>query len=134
MWKSKMFSYFESCGGWNNGVMGSWTTWLLGFNKQVTWNKRGGAKFEPFLINVVAEITELWVENHQKTICRDVTFIREGRVIKIMLISPCHFHLWTAPSYIKILNSYVTLKNFFRGTYESPRMAASVSWPLLIFR
>ena len=42
--------------------------------------KRGGAKFEPFLINVVAEITELCVENSQKINCRDVTFIREGRV------------------------------------------------------
>ena len=27
-----------------------------GVNKRGAWNKRGGAKFEPFLINVVAEI------------------------------------------------------------------------------
>ena len=33
-----------------------------------------------FLINVVGEITELWVENSQKINCRDVTSIREGRV------------------------------------------------------
>ena len=33
-----------------------------------------------FLINVVAEITELWVENSQKINWRDVTSIREGRV------------------------------------------------------
>ena len=45
------------------------------------WNKRGGAKFGPFLINVVTEITELWVENSQKINCRDVTCIREGRVV-----------------------------------------------------
>ena len=30
---------------------------------------------------MVAEITELWVENSQKINCRDVTSIREGRVI-----------------------------------------------------
>ena len=34
------------------------------------------------LINVVAEITELWVENSQKINCRDVTSIREGRVLQ----------------------------------------------------
>ena len=77
MWKSKTFSNFEWCGGWNNGVMGSWTTWFLDFNK------RGGAKFGPFLINVVAEITELWVENSRKINCRDVTSIREGRVTRL---------------------------------------------------
>ena len=63
-------------------VMGSWTTWFLDFNKRGAWNKRGGAKFEPFLINVVAEITELWGENFQKINCRYVTSIREGRVTK----------------------------------------------------
>ena len=36
--------------------------------------------FGQFLINAVAEITELWVENSQKINCRDVTSIREGRV------------------------------------------------------
>ena len=81
MWKSKTFSNFEWCGGWNNGVMGSWTTWFLDFNKRGAWNKRGGAKFEPFLTNVVAEITELWVENSHKINCRDVTSIREGTVL-----------------------------------------------------
>ena len=60
--------------------MGSWTTWFLDFNKRGAWNKRGGAKFGPFLINVVAEMTELWVENYQKIICSDVTSIREERV------------------------------------------------------
>ena len=33
-----------------------------------------------FLINVVGEITKLWVENSQKINCRDVTSMREGRV------------------------------------------------------
>ena len=37
-------------------------------------------KFGPFLINVEAEITELWVENSQKINCCDVMAIREGRV------------------------------------------------------
>ena len=68
--------------GWSNGVVGSWGTWFLDFNKSGAWNKRGGAKFGPFLINIVAEITELWVENSQKINCRDVTSIREGRVKK----------------------------------------------------
>ena len=80
MWKSKTFSNFEWCGGWNNGVVGSWTTWFLDFNKRGAWNKRGGAKFGPFLINVVAEITELCMENSQKINCCDVTSIQEGRV------------------------------------------------------
>ena len=75
-WKSNL----EWCGGWNNGVVGSWTTWFLDFNKRGAWNKHGGAKFESLLINVVAEITELWVGKSQKINCRDVTFIREGRV------------------------------------------------------
>ena len=39
-----------------------------------------GAKFGPFLINAVAEITELWVKNSQKINCHDVTSIPEGRV------------------------------------------------------
>ena len=60
--------------------MGSWTSWFLDFNKRGAWNNRGGAKFGLFLINVVVEITELWVENSQKINCRDVTSIREGRV------------------------------------------------------
>ena len=80
MWKSKTSSNFEWCGGWNNGVMGSWTTWFLDFNKRSAWNKRDGAKFGPFLINVVVEITELWLENSQKINCRDVKSIWEGRV------------------------------------------------------
>ena len=53
---------------------------ILDFNKSGAWNKRGGAKFGPFLITVVAEITELWVKNSQKINCRDATSIREGRV------------------------------------------------------
>ena len=61
--------------------MGSWTTWFLGFNKRGVWIKRGGAKFGQFLINVVPEITELWVENSQETNCRDVTSIRKGRAV-----------------------------------------------------
>ena len=59
MWKWKTFSNFEWCDGWNKEVVGSWTTWFLDFKKRVAWNKRGGAKFGPFLINLVAEITEL---------------------------------------------------------------------------
>ena len=65
----------------NNRIVGSWTTWFLDFNKRGAWNKRGGTKFGPFLINVVAEITELWVENPQKINCRDIASIREGRVV-----------------------------------------------------
>ena len=80
MWKSKTCSNFESCSGWNNGVGGSWTPWFLHFNKRGVWNERGDAKFGPFLMNVVAEITELWVENYQKINCRDVKSIWEGRV------------------------------------------------------
>ena len=75
-----MFSNLGWCGGWNNGVVGSWTTWFLDLNKYGAWNKLGRAKFESLLINVVAEITELCVEKSQKINCRDVTFIREGRV------------------------------------------------------
>ena len=51
-----MFSNFEWCGGWNNEVAGSWTNSLFDFNKCGAWNKCGGAKFGPFLINVVAQI------------------------------------------------------------------------------
>ena len=81
MWKSKTCSNIEWCGGWNNGVVGSWGTWFLDFDKCGVWNKHGGGgMFGQFLINVVAEITELWVENSQKINCRDVTSIREGRV------------------------------------------------------
>ena len=79
MWKSKTLSNFEWCGGWNNGVVGSWTTWFLDFNRRVAWNKRGGAKFGLFLRNVVTEITELRAENSQKINCRDVTSIRKGK-------------------------------------------------------
>ena len=65
-------------------VLGSWTTWFLDFNKRGAWNKRGGAKVGPFLIYVVAELTELWVENSQKINCRDITTIREGRVLNLI--------------------------------------------------
>ena len=81
--KSKTFSNFKWCGDWNNGVVESWTTWFLDFNKRGTWSKRGGAKFGPFLINLVAKITELWEEKSQKISCRDVTSIWEGRVIDL---------------------------------------------------
>ena len=80
MWKSKTFSNFEWCDGWNKGVIGSRTTSFLDFNKRGAWKKRDSAKFGPFLINVVAEITELWVEKSQKINCRDVTSTRELRV------------------------------------------------------
>ena len=53
---------------------------ILDFNKRSAWNKRGGAKFGPNLINVVAEITELRVENSQKINCRNATSIREVRL------------------------------------------------------
>ena len=75
-----MLSNIQWSGGWNNGVVGSWTTWFLDFNKRGAWNKHGGAKFGLFLLNVVAEITELWVENSQKTNYGDITSIRDGRV------------------------------------------------------
>ena len=39
--------------------MGSQTTAFLNFNKRGAWNKHGGAKFGPFLINEVSEIREL---------------------------------------------------------------------------
>ena len=84
MWKPKTFSNFEWCGRWNKGVVGSLTPWLLDFNKNGAWNKLGGEKLGPFSINVVAEITELWVESSQEINCRDVTSIREGRVRKEM--------------------------------------------------
>ena len=32
---------------------------ILDFNRSGAWNKRGGVKFGPFFISVVAEITEL---------------------------------------------------------------------------
>ena len=51
MWKSKTFS-----------------NWFFDFNKRGAWNKRGGAKFGPFLVNVVAELTELWVKIFKKLI------------------------------------------------------------------
>ena len=89
MW-NVLFSNFEWCGGWNNRVVESWATWFLDFDKRGAWNKRGGGKFGPFLINVVAEITELWVENSQIINCRDVTSIRERSVISkwLLLIDP----------------------------------------------
>ena len=86
MWKFKTFSNFEWCGGSNDVVVGSWTTWFYDFNKRGSWNKRGGAKFGLFVINVLAEITELWVENSQKINYRDVTFIQEGRVYLLKFI------------------------------------------------
>ena len=66
---------------------------ILDFNKSGAWNKRGGAKFGPFLINVVAEITELWVENSQKINYSDVTSIREGRVLKLTSLAPLNFFM-----------------------------------------
>ena len=81
MWKSKTFSGFEWCGGWNNAVAGNWTTWFLDFNKRGARNKRGDPKFGPFLINVEPDITKLWVENSQKINFRGTTSIREGRVL-----------------------------------------------------
>ena len=36
-----------------------WEAELLDSSKCGDWNKRDGAKFEPFLVNAVAEITEL---------------------------------------------------------------------------
>ena len=80
MWKSKTFSNFDWCDGWNKEVVGSWTTWFLDFKKHGAWNERGGAKFGPFLINLVAKITELWEENSQNINCCDVTSIQDGRV------------------------------------------------------
>ena len=85
MWKSQTFSNFEWFGGWNNGVLGSWTTWFLDFNKRDAWNMRVGAKFGAFWKNVVAEITELWMKNSQKINCRDAMSIREGRVIEFII-------------------------------------------------
>ena len=81
MWKSKTFSNFDWCDGWNKEVVGSWTTWFLDFKKRGAWNKRGGAKFGPFLINLVAEITELGGGGNSQNInCRDITSIRNGRI------------------------------------------------------
>ena len=91
MWKSKTFSNFEWYGGWNNGVVGSWTTWFLDFSKRGAWNKRGATKFGSILINIVAKITELWVENSQKINYRNVASIREGRVIETLMFS---VNLW----------------------------------------
>ena len=42
-----------------------WEAELLDFNKRGAWNKRGSVKFGPFLINVMADITELRVKNFQ---------------------------------------------------------------------
>ena len=55
---------------------------ILDFNKSGASNKRSGAKFGPFLISVVAEITELLVENSHKINCRHVMSIRVGRVAR----------------------------------------------------
>ena len=63
MWKSKTFSNFEWCGG---EITELWEAELLDF---------------VILIDVVAEITELWVGNSHKINCRDVTSIREGTVL-----------------------------------------------------
>ena len=61
--------------------MWNWANWFLDSDKRGAWNRHGGGKFGPFLISVVAEITDLWVENSQKINCRDVKSIREGRVV-----------------------------------------------------
>ena len=103
MWKSKRCSNFEWCGGWNNGVGGSWTTWFLDFNNRSVWNKRGGATFGPILINVVPEITELWVENSQKINCCDATSIREVRVHIYMLYLQEYYHYYHCLSIISFL-------------------------------
>ena len=42
------------------------------------------------------------------------------------LISPCYFNL-NGTSYIKILKSSANFTNVFRGTYESPQVAAAIS-------
>ena len=60
-----------------------WEAELLDSSKRGDWNKHGGAKFEPFLVNAVAEITELWVENSKKISCHDVTSIREKRAFNL---------------------------------------------------
>ena len=80
MLKLKTSSNFKWWSGWNDRVVGSWATWFLDFNKRGAWNKRGGEKFGSLLIKVVAEITELWVENSQKINCRDAMSIKKGRV------------------------------------------------------
>ena len=68
MWKPKTFSNFAWCGDWYNRV-GKLNYLIPWFNKRGARNKRGGAKFGAFLINMVAEITELRVENSQKINC-----------------------------------------------------------------
>ena len=55
--------------------------WLIPWsNKSGAWSKHGGVKFGPFLINMVAQITELWVENSHKIYFCDVTSIQERRM------------------------------------------------------
>ena len=55
--------------------------WLIPWNnKSGAWSKHGGVKFGPFLINMVAQITELWVENSHKINFCDVTSIQERRM------------------------------------------------------
>ena len=50
------------------------------------------------------------------------------------LISLCYFNIWIVASYIKTLTSSANFSNAFKGTYESPRMAAFISRQLLMFR
>ena len=38
-----------------------------------------------------------------------------------------------AASYVQILKSSDTYQAFFRETYEIPQIAASMSWPLVMF-
>ena len=53
------------------------------FNSFIFTLLRENRKRSLTLSDAVAEITELWVENSQKINCRDVTSIREGRVIDL---------------------------------------------------
>ena len=137
MGKSKTFSNFDWCSGWNNGVMGSWTTWFLDFKKRGAWNKRGAAKFGLFLMNVVAEIRDLWVENFQKINCRDVTSIWKG---KVGLDCKRHFFSSKLCKYWKLLccdkwhpgtvMNTDTIKNSSRGTCLH---GTTLKLPLLLF-
>ena len=86
---------------------------ILDFNKSGAWNKRSGAKFGPFLISEVAEITQMLVENSQKINCRDVTSIREGRVAR--------GRSWTIAKskmelFVIIVNSFQLLAIVKKGT------------------
>ena len=83
---------------------------ILDFNKSGAWNKRGGAKFGPFLINVVAEITELWVGNSQKINCRNFASIREGRVMLKILRCLILFLMFTCNNFL--FCAFVTMINW----------------------